>query len=90
MTGPFVRVQETKLFGPTWINVARIVKIQASANGTTIVLEGSGTMQLAEPAETLIGRLDAVLAEHVLPRSPARSPNGTRRAKSKPVEAQDA
>jgi hypothetical protein len=90
VTGPFVRVKETKLYGPTWVNAARIVKIQASSDGTTIFLEGAGTMQIEEPVEAFVGRLDAALAEQVLPQSPARSLNGARRGRTKSAEAQDA
>ena len=61
MTGPFLRVQESKLYGPTWVNVARIVKIQKSSSGTTIFLEGVGAIQVEEAAEALIDRLETAL-----------------------------
>ena len=90
MTGPFVRAQETKLYGPTWVNAARIVKIQAAADGTTILLEGASTMQTDEPVEAFIGPLDAALAEPMLPRAPVRSPHGSTWARTKPAGAHDA
>jgi hypothetical protein len=89
MTGPFVSVQESKRFGPTWVNVARIVKIQASSNGTTIFLEGAGAMQVEEPAEVLVGRLEEVLAGLVIASTtPGRPLNGVRRGRVKPAEEQ--
>ncbi len=89
MTGPFVRVQETKLYGPTWINAARIVKIQAASHGATIVLEGAGSIQLEEAAETLIGRLEEALAGPPAAGHATRRPsNGARRGKAGPAEAQ--
>jgi hypothetical protein len=89
MTGPFVRVLESKRFGPTWVNVARIVKIQASSNGTTIFLEGAGAMQVEEPAEALVGRLEEALAGLVIASRTTRRPlNGVRRGRVKPAEEQ--
>ena len=89
MTGPFVRVQESKLHGPTWVNVARIVKIQRTSSGTSIVVEGAGTMHIDEPAEALVGRLDEALANQAIaPRPAARPPNGVRRGRAKTLEAQ--
>jgi hypothetical protein len=89
MTGPFVRVQEMKRFGPTWINVARIARIQAASTGTTVFLEGAGAIQIEEAAEALVGRLEEALAgPSVIPRPAGRSVNGARRAKSRPPEEQ--
>ena len=83
MTGPFVRVQESKLYGPTWVNVARIVKIQGASDGTTIFLDGAGTMRIEEPAEAFVGRLEEALAEPVIPSKRASRPiNGVRRVKA--------
>jgi hypothetical protein len=90
MTGPFVRVKETKLYGPTWVNVARIVKIQGSSDGTTIFLEGASMMQIEETVEAFVGRLDAALAEQILPQSPGRYLNGARRGRTNSAEAHDA
>ena len=87
MTGPFVRVQETKLHGPTWVNVARIVKIQASSKGTTIFLDGVDPIQIEEVAEVLVGRLDvALIGPVVAPQTRGRPANGARRGRIKPVE----
>jgi hypothetical protein len=89
MTGPFVRVQEAKLYGPTWINVARIVKIQQSSNVTTISLDGAGRIQIAEPAEAFLARLEETLTESIAPsKRAARPTNGVRREKSEPVAQQ--
>jgi hypothetical protein len=87
MTGPFVRVQESRLYGPTWVNVARIVKIQRTSNGTAIFVEGAGTMQTEEPAEELIGRLEAALAGRVtMPRRGALRAKGAPRGLGKVAE----
>ncbi len=87
MTGPFVRVQDRKLHGPTWINVARIVRIQASSTGTTTFLEGAGAVQIEEAAEALVGRLqEALTGSATVPSSTGRALNGTRRGRGKPEE----
>ena len=85
MTGPFVQVQESRLHGPTWVNVARIVKIQQSSNVTTISLAGSSQIQIAEPAEALIGRIaDIVAGTPTTSAPPARRANGRRPNKASP------
>ncbi len=89
MTGPFVRVQESRLFGPTWVNVARIVKIQQSSNVTTISLAGAGLIQIEEPADTFIGRITEAVAELAATQKPAARPaNGMRRGKTRPEDEQ--
>jgi hypothetical protein len=88
MTGPFLRVQETKLYEPTWVNVARIVKIQRSSSGTTLFLEGAGAMQIAEPADVLVNRLAEALAGQAGLQTATPPRNGARRARSKPAEEQ--
>lgn len=83
MTGPFLRVQETKHRGPTWVNVARIVKIQQSSNGTSIFLEGASTMQIEEAAEVIVDRLErAVVGRMVAPKT-------TRRGRLESAEERD-
>jgi uncharacterized protein YlzI (FlbEa/FlbD family) len=62
MTGPFISVQEVKLSGQTWVNVALIVKIQQSSDLTMIFLAGAGTLQVKESAEALVHRLERALA----------------------------
>ena len=89
MTGPFVRVQESKLYGPTWINVAQIMKIQQASNVATIFLAGSGTMHVEESAEALVRRIEAALAEPGGPPKPAARPvNGVRRGTTRPGKEQ--
>ena len=87
MTGPFLHVQESKLYGRTWINVARITKIQGTPNGTTIFLDGASTIQIDEAADALLGRLEEALTGPIaISRSTGRVSNGARRARSKPAE----
>lgn len=89
MTGPFVRVQESRLYGPTWVNVARIVKIQQSSTMTTVSLAGAGMIQIEEPADTFIGRIEEALAGLTAAQEPAARPaNGVRRAKARTGEKQ--
>jgi hypothetical protein len=89
MTGPFVRVQEARLYGPTWVNVAQIVKIQQTSRATTISLAGAGTMQIEESAEALIGRISRALVEvSLVPKLDGRPTNGVRRGKASPEEKQ--
>jgi hypothetical protein len=71
MTGPFLSVQESKLYGQTWINVARIVKIQQASKTTTIFLDGAGAIQIDEPAQTLLARVEEALAGQSAPRRAA-------------------
>jgi hypothetical protein len=61
VAGPFIGVQEVKLSGQTFVNVARIVKIQQALDVTTIFLDGAGTLQVKEPAEALVLRLERAL-----------------------------
>jgi hypothetical protein len=89
MTEPFVRVQEPGQFGPTWVNVARIVKIQQSSNITTISLAGAGMIQIEERAEAFIGRIAEAVAGIVPTPRPAAPPaNGARRGEARPKEVQ--
>jgi hypothetical protein len=89
MTGPFVQVQESRLHGPTWINAARIAKIQQSSNVTTISLAGAGMIQIAEPAQAFVARLEETLAESVAPsKRAARPTNGVRREEAERVAQQ--
>ena len=89
MTGPFLRVQEARLYGPTWVNVARIVKIQQTSNVTTISLAGAGLIQVEEPAEALIRRIaELVAGPSPTPEPATRRANGGRPGKARPAEAQ--
>ena len=87
MTGPFVQVQESRLHGPTWVNVARIVKIQQSSNVTTISLAGASQIQIAEPAEALIGRIAELAAEPPRVLAAPRRANGGSPGKLSQAEA---
>ena len=88
MTGPFVQVQESRLHGPTWINVARIVKIQQSSNVTTISLAGSSQIQTTEPAEALIGRIAELVTGPPRALEPAHRANGRSSGKLRHAEPQ--
>ena len=87
MTGPFLRVQESRQFGPTWVNVAQIVKIQQSSKMTTVSLAGAGMIQIEETAEAFIGRIAEAVAGIVPTPQPAAPPaNGARRGKPRTEE----
>ena len=89
MTGPFLRVQESRQFGPTWVNVAQIVKIQQSSKMTTVSLAGAGMIQIEETAEAFIGRIAEAVAGIVPTPQPAAPPaNGARRGEARPKEVQ--
>jgi hypothetical protein len=91
MTGPFVRVQEARKFGPSWINVARIVNIRQSSIVTTISLAGAGIIEIEEPAEAFVGRIAEALGEPgATPKPAARPADGARRGRARPAAAQTA
>jgi hypothetical protein len=71
MTGPFLSIQESKLYGLTWINISRIVKIQQASRTTTVFLDGAGAIQIDEPAQTLLDRIEEALAGQSAPRRAA-------------------
>ena len=87
MTGPFVQVQESRLHGPTWVNVERIVKIQQSSNVTTISLAGASQIQIAESAEALIGRIAELASGPPRALETAHRANGRRPGKVSHAEA---
>jgi hypothetical protein len=89
MTGPFLRVQESRQFGPTWVNVAQIVKIQQSSKMTTVSLAGAGMIQIEETAEAFIGRITEAVAGIVRTPQPAAAPaNRARQGDARPKEVQ--